>query len=193
MNCLDNINWINKTIYLHKFILMDPVEFLWHDISESYHNSTRCHIVINSLDLKFYDTVRHKLPVRHAHVDLVNTNVKGLNGLWMKNYRFMRNEIYNTSLIAIQYYNETSMLEPLDWYIIIVVHSLWPNDAIWQLKSGLTLAQVVACCLTAPSHYLNQYWLLIREVLWHSPGRNFTVSVQATILYNEFENYTYKN
>ena len=24
--------------------------------------------------------------------------------------------------------------------------------------------------LTAPSHYLNQSWLLISEVLWHSPG-----------------------
>ena len=24
--------------------------------------------------------------------------------------------------------------------------------------------------LTAPSHYLNQSWLLINEVLWHSPG-----------------------
>ena len=26
----------------------------------------------------------------------------------------------------------------------------------------------MACCLTAPSHYLNQSWLLISEVLWHS-------------------------
>ena len=24
-------------------------------------------------------------------------------------------------------------------------------------------------CLTIPSHYLNQYWLLISEVVWHSP------------------------
>ena len=97
-----NTNWMNKTTYLHKFIFMNPVEFLRHDISESYHNSTRCHIVINPLDLKFYDAVRHKLPIRHAHVDLVNTNVKGLNGLWMKNYIFMRNVIDKKSLIAVQ-------------------------------------------------------------------------------------------
>ena len=26
----------------------------------------------------------------------------------------------------------------------------------------------MACCLTAPSHYLNQCWLIIRGVLWHT-------------------------
>ena len=35
-------------------------------------------------------------------------------------------------------------------------------------RSGSTLAQVMACCLTAPSHYLNQCWLIISEVQWHS-------------------------
>ena len=34
--------------------------------------------------------------------------------------------------------------------------SLWPSDTIWRQRSGSTLAQVMACCLTAPSHYLNQ-------------------------------------
>ena len=50
-------------------------------------------------------------------------------------------------------------------YIVIVpniqitvadyVKSLWPSDAIWQHRSGSTLAKVMACCLAAPSHYLN--------------------------------------
>ena len=35
-------------------------------------------------------------------------------------------------------------------------------------RSGSSLAQVMACCLTAPSHYLNQWWLIINEVQWHS-------------------------
>ena len=48
------------------------------------------------------------------------------------------------------------------------LNSLWPNDAIWRQRSGSTLAQVMACCLTAPSHYLNQCWLIISEVQWHS-------------------------
>ena len=48
------------------------------------------------------------------------------------------------------------------------VNSLWPSDVIWRQRSGSTLAQVMACCLTAPSHYLNQCWLIISEVQWHS-------------------------
>ena len=34
------------------------------------------------------------------------------------------------------------------------------NDPIWRHRSGSMLAQVMAWCLTAPSHYLNQRWLL---------------------------------
>ena len=44
----------------------------------------------------------------------------------------------------------------------------------------------------APSDYLKQCWLLITEVLRHSPKSNFTASAQATILYNEFENYMFE-
>ena len=39
------------------------------------------------------------------------------------------------------------------------INSLWPSDHVWRHKSGATLAQVMACCLTATSHYLNQCWL----------------------------------
>ena len=48
------------------------------------------------------------------------------------------------------------------------INSLWPRDAIWRQMSGSTLAQVMACCLTAPSHYLIRCWLIISEVLLHS-------------------------
>ena len=44
------------------------------------------------------------------------------------------------------------------------VNSLRPSDAIWWHRSESTLAQVMACCLTAPSHYLNQCWLIISKV-----------------------------
>ena len=43
-------------------------------------------------------------------------------------------------------------------------NSLWASDAIWRHRSESTLAQVMACCLTAPSHYLNQCWLIISKV-----------------------------
>ena len=38
----------------------------------------------------------------------------------------------------------------LTWYL----NSLGPSDAIWRHRSGSTLTHVLACCLTAPSHYL---------------------------------------
>ena len=44
----------------------------------------------------------------------------------------------------------------------------------WRHRSGSTLAQVMACCLTAPSHYLNQCWLIISEIQLHSSDGNFT-------------------
>ena len=34
---------------------------------------------------------------------------------------------------------------------------------IWQHRAGSTLVQVMACCLTAPSHDLNQCWLIIHQ------------------------------
>ena len=49
----------------------------------------------------------------------------------------------------------------------VFVNSLGPSNAIWWQKTGSTLAQVKACCLMAPSHYLNQCWLIISEVQWH--------------------------
>ena len=69
------------------------------------------------------------------------------------------------------------------------VNSLWPSDAIWRQRSWSSLVQVMTCCLTAPSHYLNQYWRYITETLWQSSESNFTASTQAAILRNEFENF----
>ena len=59
--------------------------------------------------------------------------------------------------------------------LLILTRSAPPPRAIFTNRSGSTLTQVMACCQMAPSHYLNQCWLLISEVLWHSPERNFTM------------------
>ena len=40
------------------------------------------------------------------------------------------------------------------WFLCFDLYSLWPKDAIWWHKFGSTLAQVMACCLMAPSQYL---------------------------------------
>ena len=49
----------------------------------------------------------------------------------------------------------------------------------------------MACCLTAPCHWINQCWLPISQVLWHSIESNFTGSGPAAILY-EFICYPVK-
>ena len=65
------------------------------------------------------------------------------------------------------------------WFLYLFVtpnHKLHVPHILWGLlwchmghRSGSTLAQVMACCLMAQSHYLSQSWLIIHMVLWHSP------------------------
>ena len=45
---------------------------------------------------------------------------------------------------------------------------LWRQNVVES-----TLARVMACCLTAPSHYLNQCWLIISKVLWQFIGGHY--------------------
>ena len=69
------------------------------------------------------------------------------------------------------------------------VNSLWPSNVIWSQGSRSTLAQVMACCLMAPSHCLNQCWLIISEVLWYLPDSNFIENTSDIYCWNEFEIY----
>ena len=62
--------------------------------------------------------------------------------------------------------------------------SLWPSDTIWRHKSWSTLAQVMAWYLMAPSHYLNQCWLIISKVQWHPSESNFTTDASAISHWN---------
>ena len=73
------------------------------------------------------------------------------------------------------------------------VNSLRPSDAIWRQWSWTTLAQVMACCLTAPSHYLNQCWLIIRGVLLHTSESSFAGIAQGIDSGYEFEKDILKN
>ena len=67
-----------------------------------------------------------------------------------------------------------------------LINTLWSCDLIGWHWSRLTVAHAMVCCLRAQSHYLNQCWLLIGQVLWHSHECNFTAGPQAIILYNSF-------
>ena len=50
----------------------------------------------------------------------------------------------------------------------------------------------MACCLTAPSHYLNQCWLIATKVYWYSSEDNFTTDTPAISCQNYSENYSFK-
>ena len=59
-------------------------------------------------------------------------------------------------------------------------------------RSGSALSQEMACCLTAPSHYLNQCWLIFSKVQWHSVEGNLTRDSSPINHYNKLENYLSK-
>ena len=69
---------------------------------------------------------------------------------------------------------------------------LWPSGIIWWQSPWSTLAQVMTCCLMAPSHYLNQYWPITNGVLWHSfekskPQQKLKISIPKSGV----KNYTF--
>ena len=49
-------------------------------------------------------------------------------------------------------------------------NSIWWNKFLY-FRPRSTLAQVMTCCLTAPSHYLNQFWFIIKCVFSVVIGR----------------------
>ena len=53
-----------------------------------------------------------------------------------------------------------------------ILVTLRPSDAIWRQGSGSMLAQEMACCLTTPSHRMNQCWNIIIKVHWYPPVDN---------------------
>ena len=72
------------------------------------------------------------------------------------------------------------------------VNPLWPSDNIWHHGAESTLVQVMACCLMAPSRYLNQCWPLISRDLHHSP-KGKTLKILMKVISNQcntFENCT---
>ena len=71
-------------------------------------------------------------------------------------------------------------------------NSLYPSDTIWRHRSRSTLTRLMACCLMAPSHYPNQCWLIISEVLWHSRWSSFTGNARDMYAWYEFEDYWFK-
>ena len=70
---------------------------------------------------------------------------------------------------------------------------VWLIVAYWrhrEIKCGSALAQIMAHCLTAPSHYLNKSWFIINGVRWHSRESNFERYAHKPHLWNVIGDYT---
>ena len=50
--------------------------------------------------------------------------------------------------------------------LIKLINSLWPAGTIWQCKSHSTLAQVVACHQTSPSHFEDYCHIFQGSMSW---------------------------
>ena len=81
------------------------------------------------------------------------------------------------------------------WYIVGYLSDvLWDfvRWIYWRHRFGSTLTHVMACCLKASIHYLNQLWLIIGRVRHHSPKSNSTWNVHESNHYSVSNNYSFK-
>ena len=106
---------------------------------------------------------------------------------------YIPSQVQTYSLFGIKVYDPELQINNSEYHSSLCsVHSLGPGDAIWRHGTRSTLAQVMACCLLAPSHYLKQCWLIIGEVLWHSSQGIILTWCEDTNQWNEIENCSFK-
>ena len=87
---------------------------------------------------------------------------------------------------------QINTMDPLDGNLVTFKGVLGPSDTIWRQRSGSTSVQVMACYLTAPSHYLNRCWLIISKALWHSSDAIIVRRSEDTNQQNKIENYIFR-
>ena len=64
----------------------------------------------------------------------------------------------------------TALMIEVFVFLVIMIDSLLPSNAIWQHGSNSTLAQVMADFPMAPSFYMNQYWFPSKVLCGLHPG-----------------------
>ena len=151
---------------------------IWIDIKLQWtHICVLCYHLIRK-HCNFVNTLTHLYLIWHINDLLKWVNIS--SGTFSVQHQSIT--INNAELLAI------GLLETSHWYI----NSLWPGDAIWWHGTRLTLDQVMACCLIATSHYLNQCWLIISEDPWHSSQGIIHRWSEDTNQWNEIENFSFQ-
>ena len=74
-----------------------------------------------------------------------------------------------------------------------IFNTLWPSDAIWHCVTWLTLVQVMAWCLQAPSHYLNQCRIIISEVICLRAILQKKLKIYILVTWHGYEHYSFNN
>ena len=100
-----------------------------------------------------------RLILKHTWIPVVTDGVKFTEIFFFIDDKKLSQVDWGNTIVL----HDSKPLLESHWHIIHEVTwgpfnwtSLWPNDAIWRQRSG-TFAQIMACCMTAPSHYLNQW------------------------------------
>ena len=91
-----------------------------------------------------------------------------------------RNGFWTDVTLSIPFliWNLNKIFRKQKWIVSFGLNSLRHSLAIWRHRTWSTLVQAMVCCLTVPNHYLNQCWLILTEVLWHTHEGNVTGNVQ---------------
>ena len=103
----------------------------------------------------------------------IQTSGTNFHEIWIKTFH-----------IHLKYASEIGI-----WKMVAILFGL---SMLWPCGMASTFAQVMADFLTAPSHYLNQCWLIIKDGLWHLPEDNFSGYIPDIYCWYEFENYQFK-
>ena len=77
------------------------------------------------------------------------------------------------------------------FWILDSFNSLWPSWCLMAIYMWVRLVQIMACCLVAPSHFLNQYWFVISRILHHPPKGSSTGNTHENNHGNACENCTF--
>ena len=129
------------------------------------------------------------------------TTITGMNKMSSKVHNGCRCCVYNQIIIFNHIYDyiyiyifvDSNFTEVCSWgYCWLLFNAIW---CFWFLMSYLVVAWwrhmvaqnwvdigtvIMACCLTAPRHYLNQCWLIISRVQWPFIGGQFIRYTSAT-------------
>ena len=113
---------------------------------------------------------------------IIRTNARILLiGPLGRNFSGILSEIHTFSFKKMHFKTSSAKWRPFCLSFNVLTHSGLVTP-FGKNKSGLTLVQIMTCCLMAPSHYLDQCWLIINKVQRHSSEKNSQELPQPSVI-----------